>query len=90
MNKNVMIPLFLVDQIIDLLKHWDIPSYCPELRYDYENVVWTLVAERQKLKLREAHAKIAHADNPQARDEAYIFYRQQKRLLDEANENIPF
>ena len=90
MNKNVTIPLFLLDQIIDLLKHWDIPAYCPELRYDYENVVWSLVAKRQELKLRDARAKIVQADNPQDWDEAFAYYLQQKCLLDEANENIPF
>ena len=90
MNKNVMIPLFLLDQTIELLKHWDIPEYRPELRYDYENVVWRLIVKKQKLKLRDAHAKIVQAENQQARDEAYFHYLQEKSLLDKAWENIPF
>jgi hypothetical protein len=90
MNKNVMIPLSLLNQIIELLQHWDIPEYRPELRYDYESVVWALVVKKQKLKLRDAYAKILQADNQQAKDEAYFHYRQEKSLLDEAWENIPF
>lgn len=90
MNKNVRIPLFLLDQTIDLLKHWDIPEYCHELRYDYDNVVWALVVKKQKLKLRDAHVKILQADNQQARDEVTFYYLQEKNLLDEAWAHIPF
>jgi hypothetical protein len=90
MNKNVMIPLSLLNQIIDLLKRWDIPEYRPELRYDYEDVIWALIVKKQKLKLRDAYAKIVQADNQLAKDEAYSHYLQEKNLLDEAWENIPF
>ena len=90
MCKNVMIPLFLLDQIIELLAHWDISEYCPSLRHDYETVVWALAVKKQKLKLKDAYAKIIQADNPQAKDEAYIHYLQEQSLLDEAQENIPF
>jgi hypothetical protein len=90
MSKNVMIPLVLLNQIIELLQRWDIPEYRPELRYDYEDVVWALVVKRQKLKLRDAYAKIVQADNQQAKDEAYFLYLQEKNLLDEAWGNIPF
>jgi hypothetical protein len=90
MGKNVMIPMFLLDQIIELLQHWDISDYCPELRYDYDNIVWALAVKKQKIKLRDAYAKLIQPDNPQAWDEAFTRYLQQKCLLEETEENIPF
>ena len=90
MSKSVMIPLFLFNQIIELLQHWDISLYSPDLRYDYDNVVWSLAAKKQKLNLRDAYAKLIQANSQQAKVEAYSRYLQHKSLLAEAEENIPF
>jgi hypothetical protein len=90
MSKNVMIPLFLFDQIIALLQHWDISAFSPDLRYDYDNVVWSLAAKKQKLNLRNAYTNIIQADSQQAKVEAYSRYLQHKSLLAEAEWNIPF
>ena len=90
MRKNVMIPLFLFDQIIQLLQRWDISAFSPDLRYDYDTVVWSLAAKKQKLNLRDAYAKLIQADSQQAKLDAYSLYLQHKYLLAEAEENIPF
>jgi len=90
MSKNVMIPLFLFDQIIQLLQRWDISAFSPDLRYDYDTVVWSLAAKKQKLHLRDAYAKIVRADSQQEKVEAYTLYLQHKCLLEEAEANIPF
>jgi glutaredoxin-related protein len=90
MSKNVMIPLFLLDQIMELLERWDISEYNPSLRYDYDNVVWALAVKKQKLRLRDAYAEMLQVESQQASDAACICYLQQKALLDDAQEDIPF
>ena len=90
MSKNVLIPLSLLDQIIELLKQWEISEYWPALRYDYDNVFWSLIEKKQKLILRDAYTKIIQAKDPQAKGEAYILYLQEQCRLHEAQVNIPF
>jgi len=91
MSQNVMIPLSLLDKVIELLDHWDISEYGPSLRYDYENVFWALKVKKQKLELRDAYAKIIRADNEDDRDDARMQYLLQKRFLREDNvEEEPF
>ena len=88
MNQNVMIPLSLLDQIIELLDKWELSEYGPDICYDYNNVVWALTVKKQKLLLRDAYAKIIQADNQDARDDARIHYLMQKRILEDLE--IPF
>jgi len=81
MCKNVMIPLALLNQIVDLLKCWDISEYGYPTRDIYCHVLWALNMKKKKLKLRDAYAKIVQADNPDDRDGARIEYLRQKRVL---------
>ena len=89
MSQNVLIPLSLLDQVIELLDHWDISEYGPPLRYDYDNVLWALKVKKQKLGLRDAYAKIISASNEDDRDEARMQYLFQRRNLRE-DEEEPF
>jgi len=80
MGKNVMIPLDLLDRIIELLVDINLPEY-HELRYEYCEILWALKVKKQKLELRGAYAKIIAADNIDARDDARIEYLKQKNQI---------
>ena len=80
MDKNVMIPISLLEKIVEFLDSLELPEY-HELRCDYCDILWALRVKKQKLELRDAYAKIISADNQDARDEARIHYLQEKRWL---------
>ena len=88
MNQNVMIPLNLLEQTIDLLEQWNISACGQHLFHDYQDVLWALKVKIQKLELRDAYAKIIAADNENDRDEARMQYLLKKHLL--RNEGDPF
>jgi hypothetical protein len=87
MSKNVLIPLSLLDKIIDLLEHWDVSKQDYFIRCDYYDVLGELVWKKQKIELRDAYVKIINADNQDSRDDARIEYLRKKRLL---KDDIPF
>ena len=87
MSQNVMLPLSLVDQMIEFLEELDLSEYHP-LRYDYGNILWALNVKKQKLGLRDAYAKIIAAADEDERDDARISYLQQKRSLQD--DDVPF
>ena len=89
MGKNVMIPLLLLDAVIELLEDLDPPEY-HELRYEYCKILWLLTVKRQKLELRDAYAKIISAYDDDARDEARMRYLEKKRFIEDLDEDIPF
>jgi len=81
-----MIPLSLLEQIIELLQELDLSEYHP-LNYECSNILWALNVKKQRLTLRDAYARIISADNIDDRDDARIEYLRKKRLLEE---DIPF
>ena len=89
MEKNVMIPHSLLDQIIDLLESWEIPLQDAVLRNYYDRVLYDLRYKKRKLELRDTYAKIIRADNDEDRDIARINYLRQKRYVAEL-EGHPF
>jgi hypothetical protein len=86
MVKNVTIPLFLLERIIEFLDNLNIPER-HELSYEYGDIVWALKVKIQKLELRGSYSKIILAD-----DEARIRYLQQRdpRLNDMVENGEPF
>ena len=80
MKQNVMIPLSLLDRIIELLDVLEPPEY-HEIRYEYGDILWALKVKKQKIELRDAYAKIISADDTDLRDDARIEYLRQKRVL---------
>jgi hypothetical protein len=91
MSKNVMIPLSLLDRIIELLNCWDVSEYSPITRYDYDGILWALQVKKQKTGLLGSYAKIILADDPEARETARIeYFRQQRQLVNTAEANHIF
>ena len=84
MSQNVMIPLSLLDRMIELLNRLDIAEYGYPLRDELGSVLWALNIKKKKLELRDAYAKIIQAGCQDDRDEARILYLQQKMALNDA------
>jgi hypothetical protein len=76
-----MIPLSLLDRIVDLLLSLDTSDFGFDLRYEYDNILWTLTEKRQKLYLRAAYSKIILAVNADDRDDARVDYLRLRGLL---------
>jgi len=87
LSKNVTIPLSLLDQMIDLLAHWDVSACDDFLRCAYHDVLSALSCKKQKVDLRDAYAQMIHADNLDDRDLARFDYLRKKRL---SQPDIPF
>ena len=84
MNKNVLIPLTLLERIVELLNYWDTSNYDRAVRDDYDNVIMDINVKMQKLQLREAYSNIINANNEDARHDARIEYLWQKRQISNA------
>jgi hypothetical protein len=82
-GKNVLIPISLVRQIIDLLEYWDISKYDYVIRDDYREILKSLNIKMQKLELRDAYAKMINVNNEGSRHDARIEYLWQKSRLDD-------
>jgi len=82
-EKNVMIPISLVTQIIELLGYWDISNYDRAIRDDYWGIIQSLEVKMQRLELRDAYAKIIAAKNEDDRHDARMGYLWQKQRLND-------
>ena len=76
--KNIMIPIDLFEQIIDVLEQFDVSHYSLSIRREYDLVLAALYAKQGKLDLRDSFVKIIHANNDEQRAikrEQYINYK---------------
>ena len=83
MDKNITIPLSLLNRIIDLLDGWDMHEYNYSVQQDYSDVMFALTKKKQSIELRDAYARIIYAEDDDARHEARMRYLQQKREMTE-------
>ena len=90
MSNNVRISLLLLDQIIELLRHWNWHEHDHPLCDMHDDVFWTLTSIQNKATLQYAYKKILQATSLQALDEAYAAFRQLKICMLDAQEGIPF
>ena len=86
MPRNVLIPLPLLTQIIDLLGYWDLSNYDVAIQCQCSDILHALNLKLQKLELRDTYANIVLADNDDDRDHARIRYLQHKHFL-QSDEN---
>jgi len=84
MGKNVLIPVTLVKQIIELLGYWDISEYDRVICEDYDYILQSLNIKLQKLELRDVYSKIITAGNQDDRHDARIEYLWQKSRINDA------
>ena len=82
-SKSVLIPVQLVNQIIELLGYWDTSKYDYAIRDIKWGVLQALNVKMQKLELRDAYSKMVEADSEDRRHEARIEYLRHKSRLDD-------
>jgi len=78
MDKNVMIPLALMNRIIELLGYWDLSNYDAVIELEHFEVLRALNIKKRRLELRDDYAKIIRAGNQDDRDDARIQYLQNR------------
>jgi len=76
-----MIPLALLDRIVELLGYWDVSNYDPVIQLEHFDVLRALDLKKRRLALRDDYAKIVHAKNTDDRDDARIAYLQNRVCL---------
>jgi hypothetical protein len=81
MSKNVMIPLALLNRIVELLGYWDVSNYDPVIQLELFDILRFLDLKKRRLGLRDDYAKIIHAKNSDDRDDARLNYLQNKSWL---------
>ena len=90
MGKNVMIPLSLMNRIIDLLGYWYVSKYDVTIQLEHYDTLRALKCKKYRLGLRDGYAKIIRAKDDDTRDEARINYLQQKCWLRDGENGVPF
>ena len=90
MGKNVMIPLNLLFRIVELLGYWDVSKYDVTIQLEHYDVTRALNTKKRRLELRDDYAKIIRAKDEDTRDEARIWYLQQKSWLRDDDGGAPF
>ena len=83
-GKNVLIPLSLLNSLIEFLNELDLSEY-HELSWEYGQLLWALEMKKQKLNLRDSYAKIISADNEDDRHDARMEYLSKRNQLDALN-----
>jgi len=90
MGKNVMIPLFLLERIIELLVDIKPPEY-HESCFDYYEVLGALEVKIQKLELRGPYDQLImlYSDELRAAYRADLL-RHNERLNSTTDDDLPF
>jgi hypothetical protein len=81
MGKNVMIPLSLLERLIELLDGLDSSRYGFNFHREYEDIQWSLKVKMQRFELREAYTRFVGAKDEDTRHFARIEYLRQKDNL---------
>jgi len=81
MSKNVLIPLNLLKQIVELLGYWDISRYDRVICDNYHDVLKELNVKVKKLELHDAYTTILQAGDEDARHSARIEYLRQRNQI---------
>ena len=74
MGKNVLIPLDLLERIVELLGYWDISGYDRVICDIYDDILNEIELKTKRLELRKAYSKIIQAKDGDARDLARMDY----------------
>jgi len=82
-SKSVLIPVPLVNQVIELLGYWDTSKYDRVIRDGRWTVLQALNVKMQRLELRDAYSKMLDADSEDSRHDARMEYLWHKSRLDD-------
>jgi len=90
MAKNVLIPLVLIEEIIELLEYWDVSKHDVSVQIERNEVLQYLYLKKRRLDLRDDYARMIHTKNEDDRHDARIRYLQERTWLREDEADIPF
>jgi len=80
-QKNIMIPLQLLIDAIELLEYIDVTCYDWVIKSEYDSILYELRKKRCKVDLRKAYGEIVFAGGEDDRTAARIRYLQKKRAI---------
>jgi len=89
MRKNVMIPVFLLERIIQYLEDQEPSEYC-ESRYEYGEILWALELKLETRKFTMSYADFIQANAPFVFATTQKYRQPKKRLADSAADELPF
>jgi len=81
MDKNVQIPLSLLDNTIDFFEGLDVSGLDKQARSLYDDIFSAYINKKMKLCLRDSYSKIICADTENERVSACIDYFINKRFI---------
>ena len=90
MATNVMIPLSLMESIIDLLGYWDVSKSDAAVQIEHYEVLRFLRLKKRRLELRGDYTMMIRAKDEDGRHDARIRYLQEKSWLLEDERGCPF
>ena len=77
-EKQVLIPLSLLHDIIDFLDQYDIPLFPENARVEHAEIMSCLISKLAKLNIRESYSQIVFAQDDDSRDMARMEYLKRK------------
>ena len=80
MDKNVQIPLSLLNQSIDFLEDLDVSGLCDQTRSLYDDIYSAFINKKMSLCLRDSYVKIINANSDSERKHARTEYLINKRF----------
>ena len=80
-EKQVLIPVWLFHDIIDLLDQWHgISAYPENIKSDYYEIMGCLLDKLVKLRLHDSYSRIIYAKTDEQRENARLEYLRRKYL----------
>ena len=89
-DKKVMIPLSLMNKIIELLGYWDASHIDPVIQLELNEVIRWLDIKKRRLELRGYYTKVVCAENEDKREDARIRYLQEKYWLIKDSDDLAY
>lgn len=80
MEKNVQIPLSLLDQTIDFFEDLDVSDFSKQTRALYDDIFSAFIEKKMRICLRDSYSKIINANTDNERNHARVEYLINKRF----------
>ena len=77
-EKQVLISLSLLHDIVDFLDQYDVPLFPESARAEHTEIMDYLIGKLAKLKIRESYSQIVCAADDDSRDMARMEYLERK------------
>ena len=90
MRKNVIVPAFLLERIVEYFEDWPPPEW-HESRFEYCELLWALELKLERIKFKNSYADVILANAPYVFSKTQDDYPWQRRRPDSpGGDDIPF